>query len=165
MRERTSSLSPVTSSHLVLSAVASKRCLFEHAKFLPPAHVHTSPSEALIHSPLNSEVWQWLSVVADVSSSADSSDSSRVWRIRLAQQVPCQSHPSHLISPSTSHAGLQPRNPSSVVKDMAFNTLTVIYPLRMCYRINKPEFVNTDQTNESHSEGQGKKKLLYGHVF
>lgn len=57
-----------------------------------------------IHSPLNTEVWQWLSVVADVSASVDSSDRRRLWRIRLAQQVACQNRPCHLFSPRTSES-------------------------------------------------------------
>lgn len=57
-----------------------------------------------IHSPLNTEVWQWLSVVADVSASVDSSDRRRLWRIRLAQQVACQSRPCHHFSPRTSES-------------------------------------------------------------
>lgn len=122
--ERKDVRSPVTSSYLILSVVASKSCLIEHVKLLP-SHTHTSLCAAPIHSPLNTEVWQWLSVVADVSASVDSSDRRRLWRIRLAQQVACQSHPSHHFSPRTSESSTLTRRTStctlsSVLKEMGF---------------------------------------------
>ncbi len=94
--------------------------------------------------------------MADVSASVDSSDRRRLWRIRLAQQVACQRHPSHHFSPRTSESSTIPCKAlictlSSVLKEMGFKHTA---PLRLNF-ISVPLLAQTGSTIGLVSAGLG----------